>query len=542
VHDDSAHRENNSATAVEDNIRMDIDLGWIVGVLPGVVWSALPDGVIDFLNDGWREYTGRDLGQSLDAGWQAAIHPEDLPLWLASWRSVAASAKPWELELRLRRLDGAYRWFLFRARPLVDAGGRIAHWCGIGSDIDDQRRAEDGLRRSEAFFLQVQQLSLTGGWRFDVAADIVESSPVIQRVYDPQPGEDISKPPFWFDRIHPEDRPRVQAEFDRCLRENTDYQAGYRIVLPDGTIRYQYATGHPRVNDAGALVEFIGASMDMTEHWRATNELARASEALRELQRTMSRAAQIATIGEFAASMAHEVNQPLSGIITNASTGLRMLDASPPNVDGARETVMRTLRDGNRASDVISRLRALFSRKELTLESMDLNDAMREVIALLSTELQKNRIILDSELADELPAVAGDRIQLQQVILNLLRNAIDAMAEVHGRQRRLLVRSERESGERVRVIVRDAGVGVDPESVNKLFDAFYTTKREGMGVGLSVSRSIIESHQGRIWAAPNEDHGATFAFSLPSEPMHVVRDGVGRELPSPTQGSRVSRS
>ncbi|HEY5022626.1 MAG TPA: ATP-binding protein, partial [Gemmatimonadaceae bacterium] len=181
-----------------------------------------------------------------------------------------------------------------------------------------------------------------------------------------------------------------------------------------------------------------------------------------------------------------------------------------------RETSRRMLRDGNRASDVIARLRALFSKKEVTLESLDLNEATREVIALSSSELQRNRVILQLELADNLPRVTGDRVQLQQVILNLLRNALDAMVELHDRPRRLLIRTEHEDGDRVRVTVRDAGVGVDRESINKLFDAFYTTKREGMGVGLSVSRSIIESHRGRIWATPNEDSGATFAFSIPS--------------------------
>ena len=300
------------------------------------------------------------------------------------------------------------------------------------------------------------------------------------------------------------------------MREGTAYQAAYRIVRPDGGIRYQHVTGHPVVSDAGELVEFVGAAMDMTEHWQATNELERASEALRELQVKMSRAAQVATVSELAASIAHEVNQPLSGIITNANTGLRMLAADPPNLDGARETVRRTLRDGNRAADVITRLRALFSKKEFAVEPLDLNEVTREVVSLSLSHLQRNRVILHSELVDELPTINGDRIQLQQVILNLLRNASDAMADVHDRPRQLLVKTEREDGGRVRLSVRDAGVGLDPENMEKLFDAFYTTRTEGMGVGLSISRSIIERHQGRLWAEPNEGPGATFSFSIPS--------------------------
>ena len=221
------------------------------------------------------------------------------------------------------------------------------------------------------------------------------------------------------------------------------------------------------------------------------------------------------------ASIAHEVNQPLAGIITNASTCLRMLAADPPDVAGARETARRTIRDGNRASDVIARVRALFSKKEPAIETVDLNEVTREVMALSLSDLQRNRVVLQSELAEDLPAITGDRIQLQQVILNLLRNASDAMVDVHDRPRQLLLRTEREDGDRVRVSVRDAGVGVDPQNVDKLLDAFYTTKTDGMGIGLSISRSIIERHHGRLWAEANDGPGATFAFSIPGGPAGV---------------------
>jgi signal transduction histidine kinase len=222
------------------------------------------------------------------------------------------------------------------------------------------------------------------------------------------------------------------------------------------------------------------------------------------------------------ASIAHEVNQPLSGIVTNASTCLRMLAADPPNVEGARETARRTIRDGNRASDVITRLRALFSKKDTIAERVDLNDATREVIALSLSELQRNRVILRCGLADDLPLVTGDRVQLQQVVLNLLRNASDAMSGVDERPRQLLIRSEREEGDRVRLSVQDRGVGFDPQAMDRLFEAFYTTKNDGMGMGLSVSRSIIERHHGRLWAAPNDGPGATFSFSIPCGPASAT--------------------
>jgi signal transduction histidine kinase len=225
------------------------------------------------------------------------------------------------------------------------------------------------------------------------------------------------------------------------------------------------------------------------------------------------------------ASIAHEVNQPLSGIITNASTCLRMLAADPPNVDGARETARRTIRDGNRASDVITRLRALFGKKSLTNEPLDLNEATHEVITLLRSELQRSRIILRVELGDEISTVVGDRVQLQQVILNLLRNASDAMSNIEDRPREVVIRTEREEDDRVRLSVQDAGVGFKAQDGDRLFDTFYTTKSGGMGIGLSVSRSIIESHNGRLWATPNDGPGATFSFSIPLRPENARLSG-----------------
>jgi signal transduction histidine kinase len=218
------------------------------------------------------------------------------------------------------------------------------------------------------------------------------------------------------------------------------------------------------------------------------------------------------------ASIAHELNQPLSGIITNASTCLRMLAADPPNVDGARETARRTIRDGNRASDVITRLRALFSKKNTTTELVDLNQTAREVIALSLSELQRSGVILRLELADDLPPVTGDRVQLQQVILNLLLNASEAMSGVDDRRRQLVISTARDEQDRVRLAVQDAGVGFEPQGAERLFEAFYTTKSGGMGIGLSVSRAIVESHHGRLWAAPNHGPGATFSFSVPCKP------------------------
>jgi C4-dicarboxylate-specific signal transduction histidine kinase len=270
-------------------------------------------------------------------------------------------------------------------------------------------------------------------------------------------------------------------------------------------------------------IEIIGAAQDITR--RRVSE-----EALAKARSELAHVASVTSLATLTASIAHEVNQPLSGIVTNASTCLRMLAMEPPNVDGARETARRTIRDGNRASDVITRLRALFSKKHSLAERVDLNDATREVIALSLSELQSNRMILRSELADDLPLVTGDRVQLQQVILNLLRNASDAMNTVHDRPREVLIRTERDEGDRVLLSVKDAGIGFDPRTADRLFETFYTTKNDGMGVGLYVSRSIIESHQGRLWATLNDGPGATFSFSIPRGPTARPAPDSNRDM------------
>jgi C4-dicarboxylate-specific signal transduction histidine kinase len=277
--------------------------------------------------------------------------------------------------------------------------------------------------------------------------------------------------------------------------------------MPDHRVKY-VSMACEGIRGQDGQLEYIAAVQDVTQ--RRLSE-----EALAKARSELARVARITSLGALTASIAHEVNQPLSGIITNASTCLRMLAADPPNFDGARETARRTIRDGNRASEIITRLRALFVKKDTATETVDLNEATREVIALLRSELQRSQVILRAELRDDLPHVTGDRVQLQQVILNLLRNASDAMGAIDDRPRQLIIRTVLDEDDRVRLTVQDAGVGFDVQAVDRIFEAFYTTKNDGMGIGLSVSRSIIESHHGRLWAEPNDGPGATFSFSIP---------------------------
>jgi C4-dicarboxylate-specific signal transduction histidine kinase len=283
--------------------------------------------------------------------------------------------------------------------------------------------------------------------------------------------------------------------------------------MPDGRVK-QVQTVSRTMRDPDGRSEVIGAVLDVTERKRSEDALSKVRTELAHITRA-------ASLGALTASIAHEVNQPLSGILTNARTCLRMLDADPPNLDGARSTAERTIRDGNRASAVIQRLRALFARRPPGSDGFDLNEAVREVLALSSSELQGRRVVLHTEFEGPLPAVRGDRVQLQQVILNLVLNAADAMMSVGDRPRDLLVGTGADPDGGVRLWVRDSGVGFDPEDAERLFDAFYTTKADGMGIGLSISRSVVQSHDGRLWATPNEGPGATFAIWLPDE-FHLM--------------------
>jgi len=657
------------------------ELSSVVDALPAMVWSALPDGRVDFVNRRWCGYVGQAADAAWGDGWQTWIHPDDFPGLLDCWRSILASGAAGEMEARLRRIDGEYRWFVFQVSPRIDASGQVAKWWGINTDIDVRKRAEEAVRAREGRFRSIIEglpvlvtLHTPAGDVELVNRRVVEYFGATLEEMKGRPGADI---------YHPDDRPKLIAAWSASIDAGHPYEFEARLRRADGVYRWFQLRAFPLRDAAGQIVLWYLLQIDIDDWKRAEALLAGekrllemvangdsmsevleelcelvestasgcycsvvlvdptgthlehgvapslpasfitsivgrpvsmhsgpcgmaaylnervvspdiasemrwsshewcqmalahglracsstpissaagkvlgafaiyynepttpstrhqelveqfthiASIAIERVQRDaerrlseevlgkvrseLARVARVTSLGALTASIAHEVNQPLSGILTNASTCLRMLGADPPNVDGARETARRTIRDGNRASEVVTRLRALFGKKDATTEAMDLNEATREVIALTLSELKRGRVILREELADDLPPVTGDRIQLQQVILNLLLNASDAMSGVEDRPRHLVVKTHREGGDRVRVAVEDVGVGFEPQVADRLFEAFYTTKSGGMGIGLSVSRSIIESHQGRLSAAPNDGPGAIFSFSIP---------------------------
>src|ERR1700757_2808775 len=504
---------------IEDHKRGEQDLrarelSWrqIVDNIPGLVATTGALGEIEFLNRQTLEYFGKTNEELKDWALIGAVHPDDLPRVIEARKKLIETGQIYEIEHRCRRADGVFRWFQVRGVPVRDAKDTVTGWYLLLTDIDDRKRAEDQVEQSYLRLTEAQRLSKTGSFITDLVADEHNWSEETFRIFDFDPATKVTVQRIR-EIIHPEDLPSFDAMIARAMT-GVDVDFVFRILTSRSTVKHIRGMARIMVQNPGRPL-FIGALQDITESKVAEQPLDKARSELTHVAR-------VTTLNALTASIAHEINQPLASLVTNASICLRRLNADPPNVDGARETVQRTIRDANRASDVITRLRALFSKKEFTLETLDLNELIREVIALSLSDLQRNQVILRSELAEDLPPIIGDRVQLQQVALNLLRNASDAMVGVEDRPRQLLVRTQREEDDRVRLSVQDAGCGVNPEDFEKLFEAFYTTKSGGMGIGLSVSRSIIEKHQGRLWAEPNDGPGTTFSFSIPCGPEHAT--------------------
>jgi PAS domain S-box-containing protein len=395
----------------------------------------------------------------------------------------------------------------------VSFGEMTAHeskiFTGFIRDISEKKRAEEALLASR------QNLSL-----------IINTMPVLAWSALPDGAGEFFNQRWldytgltlaqaqgwgWTEAIHPDDILRMTGYWETMIGAGKPGEMEARLRHFDGAYRWFLFRADPMRDPSGAIIKWYGTNTDIHD-WKQSQEELRAAQA--ELSRMM----RVMAMGQLTASIAHEVSQPISGIIMNASTCLRMLNGEPPNLEGARETVRRTIRDGNRATDVITRLRSLFSKKQSNVEAVDLNEAAREVLALLQGELQKNKVVLQHDFSDALPPVMGDRVQIQQVILNLVRNASDAMAAVSDRPRRLVVRTQIDGGD-VHVCVEDSGMGFDAKTADRFFEPFFTTKQEGMGVGLALSRSIVEAHHGRLWATSNDGPGATFAFSIPAQPL-----------------------
>ncbi|EJC80223.1 PAS domain S-box [Rhizobium leguminosarum bv. trifolii WSM2297] len=624
------------------------DLTEVVNSIPGMAWSAAPDGSVDYFNGNYLRYVGQDADSLRGIGWTVAVHPDDINGLVEEWGRMLSSRLGGEAEARLRRFDGEYRWFLFRTNPLLDSDGTVVRWYGLNIDIEDRKRAAEALEASEFHlrqltetipqalwsatpdgairylnkrgldFLGVKADDLTDGfwwteglhpdqvagiiriWQHSVATgepynvevlnrhpadeayrwvdvralpmrdennnilmwygslidihdwkmaqeDIASSERRLRLIIDTIPGMvwsalpdggasfanrhfrtylglsmDEAKEGGWASAVHPDDLPELREIWRRMAESSQPGECEARWRRFDGEYRWFLCRGNPLVGAAGS-VEWFGINVDIHDRKIAQDELREAQAELTHMTRVMG-------MGQLTAAIAHELSQPLSGILVNASAGLRMLSRDPPQVESAQETIKRTIRDANRASDVTERIRALYNKSDPIVEVVDLNAIAQEVIGFAHNDLRKNGVNVRIRLASDLPAVRGDRVQLQQVIFNFIKNGTEAMSGVVGRPKDLEISTAREKSDHVRLAVKDAGLGFDPVMSEKLFSPFFTTKTNGMGVGLSVSRAIVESHSGRLWAEPNEQYGATFAFSIPageatSASTNTNRDG-----------------
>jgi PAS domain S-box-containing protein len=563
------------------------------------------------------------------------IHPDDLPRVRERLLTVAREKTNYEDEYRIVRPNGEVRDLHIIGHPVFDSTGNLLEYIGTTADVTERKRAEEALRRSEAYLAEAQRLTHTGSWATDAVPEPLYWSEELFRLYGLDPQDGLPTHGQAMQRVHPEDRDKYVQAFHRAIHQKVDSDVEFRTVLPDGTVKHLHGIGHPVLNANGEVVEVVGTTADITErkraedalregetrfrtfvdhagdalfvydlehraivdvnrsaceglgytreemigktslffhldsdraemesaaeraaagetvfdrHWhrrkdgstfpveahtslvsygghrfllkvaRDISDRLRAEEQrdkLRQLEADLAHIDRVSILGELTASIAHEVNQPLSGIVSSGSACLRWLARDVPDLEEAREAARRIVRDGKRAGEIIARIRALTKKAVASGEKLDLNKTIREVLALVGDEAKRNAVLIRTRFGDDVFPVLGDQVQLQQVVLNLAMNAIEAMSKVDDRARELVITTRNIDPDQVLVTVEDSGTGIDPQMIDKVFDSFYTTKPSGMGMGLSISRSILQAHGGRLWATAKDGPGTTFHFTLP---------------------------
>lgn len=601
----------------------------MVDLIPALVWSCRPDGLADFVNRGWLEYTGLSEEEAWGWGWTGTFHPDDLGAALSYWKTQQETGQAGEFEARLRRFDGQYRWFQFRAKPLMDQAGRVVKWYGTNTEIENRKRAEEALREGERNLRQMVDsipalvCTMTAGgevecvnmqvleyfgktleelrkwayagavhehdlpgviaeWRRSVETGepydvehrirrsdgafqwfhvrgvpvrnpdgttlrwyilltdiegrkraeeaaranesrlrlIIDTMPALVWRADPKGDPDYLNARVvtytgknlgdftrfrWEDLIHPDDLELTRNAWRSSIESGTPYSVKQRLRGSDGSYRWFQVNGAPLRNEEGEILHWFGLDIDIDDNWRLAEEL-------RQTQAKLTHAAQVAAVAELSASIAHQINQPLAAAAANGHACQTWLSAQPPNIERARLTAGRMIRDVNSVAGVVQRIRALFQRSAQDLVPSDVNELIEAVLQMMADELRDSGISVRTFFARELPWVGVDRVQMQQALLNLVRNAMEAMEGTTDRPRVLSLTSRLE-GRGLLIQISDTGCGLTDNST--IFAPFVSTKERGMGIGLSICRSIVESHGGLLWAEPNEGVGTTFSFTLP---------------------------
>ena len=483
----------------KDELRATID------AIPGMVWSSSSDGRLSFINRRWNEL-GATLAENDGDIWRSIIHPEDYGAAQHAWLEAIATGAPFNNVSRIRRSDGVYRWMHIGAEPLRDNAGTILHWYGVNTDIEERKQAEQALERSEAFLSDAQRLSRTGSIATKLPGGDMWWSDETYQIFD-YPKHVTPSFDLILERSHPEDIALVRDAYQQSLGGAPFVDVEHRLAMPDGGVKYVHYVAHLAAPQA-ANPEYVGALMDVTEGRLAQEALDRSTAELAHVTR-------VTMLGELAASIAHEVTQPLAAIVTCGDAAQRWLNRPQIDLKEVGQSINQMIRDARRASDVIRQIRSMAQKRDPSQAILDLNAIVKESIELVRRELDGHRVDVHADYARPPPLVCADRVQLQQVIINLVMNGVQAMSGIMGGPRELRIRTRLFDARHAQVIVEDSGTGISEENAGRIFNAFFSTKAQGMGMGLSICRSIVEAHGGRIWAESQEGKGAVLQFILP---------------------------
>jgi PAS domain S-box-containing protein len=450
--------------------------------------------------------------------WLQRIHPEDRDKFRMAGDRTFLEKVHCDVEFRTLKCDGTVKHIHGTGHPVLNPNGELVQVVGTMVDVTERRRAEEALRRSEAYLAESQRLTHTGSWASHGTTHEAEYwSEEMFRIFGFDPQQGLPMRDQWLQRIHPEDRDRVKREAsDRMFVQKVDSDVEYRIVLSDGRVKHIHGLAHPVFSSNRELVEVVGTAVDITERKRAENE----RERLQQLQVDLAHINRVSMMGELTASLAHEIKQPIFAASADAETCLRWLERDQPDLAEAQEAALRLMKDVSRASDIINRIVSLFKKGVPQRELVDVKGVIQEMITLLRGEASRYSISIHEELMEGLPKIEADRVALQQVLMNLMLNAIEAMKEM-ATPGKLTITTRQDENRQILVSVSDTGMGLPPEQTERIFNTFFTSKSQGTGMGLPISRSIIESHGGRLWATSNSGPGATFRFTLPVEAAAV---------------------
>jgi PAS domain S-box-containing protein len=459
----------------------------------------------EFKNAGHAPW-GSEIGKTR---WESPSLEPDAEGWRKHRETLDAHLPFRDFEIARPAPDGGKFYVSVSGLPIFDKSQRFIGYRGVGRSITERKRAEEALQRSEAYLAESQRLSHTGTLAFNAAGPVYWSQESYQ-IWGLDPLQGLPDRQTVLERIHPDDRERVNAGTDAALREKKGFKLEFRIVLPDGTVKHIESTGRPLFSRQGELVEMVATHVDVTERKRAQHE----HERLRQLESDLAHMNRLSIMGELTASLAHEILHPIAAARNNARAATRFLDMSPPNMAEVREALACIVRDADRGKDIVDRIRAHIKKAPPRNDWFAINEAIEEVIEMVRAPIEKNSVSVRTHLAPGLASVWGDRVQLQQVVLNLILNAVEAMSSVEGGPRELSISTKRGGTSDILVGVQDSGPGIDPEHVERVFAPFYTTKPSGIGMGLSICRSIIAAHGGRLWAEPNRSRGTIFQFTV----------------------------